>query len=142
MSARIEMFITACQKPLMFVQSERYESVCAFVDSHDIALGGGCLAGFREWLMTQCDTWTNLPWPFLLRKIEFPSLDPIGALSEAESKQLLISLEKNLAHYLGCRESGGLPAVFLKYYMWLESHPNEINNERRAKVFDAAHQTW
>ena len=61
-SEPIGFFLQVCNTPKMFVGSDRYEAVCAFLNGYDTAVGGGALRGFREFLLCQGSAWTNLPW--------------------------------------------------------------------------------
>jgi hypothetical protein len=84
----LDLFLTVCKKPRMYLQSERYESVCAFIEGYDMALQGAPLVVFREWLLTKGDEWNNMPWRALVRKIADTNVDLAQPPSAAEDAPL------------------------------------------------------
>jgi hypothetical protein len=59
----------------MYVLSETYGEVVAFVMGYDTACEGGVLIGFREWLAVRLGKGSNLSWPPLVLMATFPDAD-------------------------------------------------------------------
>lgn len=134
MDKDLAFLITVCRKPKMFLQSTRYEAICAYLDGYDSALRGGCLAGFRHWLLAEGDRWNNLPWGALVRKLVFPQSDPSSALSESESDSATHALSGYLERYKDTLTSGGLSEVYQRYNKWLCSRRDEGTADMRARL--------
>jgi len=134
MEKDLKQFIAACRQPGLFVQSGRYETVCAYIDGYDSALHGASLVGFRHWLLSEGDEWTNLPWWAVVRRNVFPNADPAAELSETESDEALAALAKYLESYLEYRKSGGLEAVFQKYLKWILARTDDATLEFRERL--------
>lgn len=130
----VRLFIRACRQPLLFVQSPTFECVCAYIDGYDTATRGGCLQGFRHWLLSEGVEWTNLPWWGLIRRYCFPNNDPSGSLTDAESNEALQALADHLERYLECLLSGGLEVIFCKYNSWLSQRTDENTKDLRDRL--------
>lgn len=135
----LEVLVTVCEKPSMYVQGGRYEAVCAYLDGFDAAAGE--LIGFRQWLLTRGVEWSNLPWWALVRKEVFPGNDVLEPLTDEQSKLLLARLAEVLREFQRARERGGLEAVYLRYFAWLltvEDHAAEHVREELERDFRVA----
>ena len=70
----------------MWVSPANFGSVAAFLTGFDVALEGGFLKGFREWLIVRADGCNNLVWPGIVAYVIYPhGEDPIATLHESES---------------------------------------------------------
>lgn len=135
MHDRVESLLEwVCRKPGMYVQSVRYETVCAYLDGYDLALCGGPLSGFREWLLAEGDEWTNLSWWGLIRRLEFPDADPASPLTTEQSDRLLAALTPLLERFLVERRRDGLSGVFHKYHLWLMARTDETTALERERL--------
>jgi hypothetical protein len=124
----LELFKFACNKPLMYVQAARYDTVCAFIDGYDMAMQGGPLAGFREWLLTGTERWNNLPWWALVRCRVNPSVDVEQPLADAEHTVLLTALSSALEAFATAVNQGGMVRILCDYSDWL----SDLDPERAA----------
>ena len=115
----------------MFSELNRYECICAFIDGYDNGARGGCLPGFRQWLLAEGDHWTNLPWWSIIRKYCFPDKPLTETLTDAESDQALEALAGYLERYLRCFQSGGLSLVLHQYNTWLIRQTDEATEKFR-----------
>lgn len=129
----IDLFISVCEKPGICVQSNRYETVCAFIDGYDRALQGAPLIGFRQWLLSESNEWNNLPWDYIVRTLRYPDRNPTGLLSEAESSLLLSDLVSHLMNYQELRNKG-LELVYQKHINWLISRSDSATAEFRERL--------
>lgn len=137
MDRDLNFFVTVCRKPGLFLQSKRYETICAYIDGYDSALHGGCLVGFRHWLLAEGSNWNNLPWGALVRKLVFPSADPSAPLSDSESDKATQALAGYLVRYRDCLASGGLSVVYQRYNKWLSSRRDEGTADMRYRLRNA-----
>src|SRR5690606_16606370 len=126
-----------CAKPRMYLQSQRYEAVCAYLDGYDAALEGAPLCGLREWLLAEGTEWTNLPWWGVVRRLVFPKADPSAELTEEGSERALTALVSLLERYFESRRRGGLGMVYHKYHRWLMARTDESTSELRQRLRDA-----
>lgn len=134
MEKELRLFASVCRQPGLFVQSGRYETVCAYIDGYDSALRGGILSGFRYWLLSEGTEWNNLPWWAIVRRHVFPNIDPASALSDSESDEALAALAVYLERYLECIMSNGLVFIFHKYTKWLLARDDEVTLEFRERL--------
>jgi hypothetical protein len=119
-SEPLEIFMQVCRRPNMYLQSARYEGVCAFMDGYDMALQGAPLMAFREWLLTKGTEWTNLPWWSLVRKSFDPEADFSQPPHEGETAALVEALARALEGYRGARNMrGGVAKIFYDYSQWV-----------------------
>lgn len=82
----VELFEKLQKYTGMYVMSETYGAVCAFVSGYDIAHEGGVLIGFREWLALKCNASWNLSWPALVLEASgMPSDMPIDDTQQART---------------------------------------------------------
>ena len=72
----IELFLSVCEKPGMYIHSWRFDAVWSFIEGFDSAWGTRPLEGFREWLIVERGEWTNLPWFMIIRDRVYPDSDP------------------------------------------------------------------
>jgi hypothetical protein len=124
----LELFKFACNKPLMYVQSARFDAVCAFIDGFDMAMQGGPLSGFREWLLTGTDRWNNLTWWELVRCRVNPGVDLEVPPTDAEHLLLLAGLAAALDAFGAALNHGGMVRILCDYSEWLSA----IDPERAA----------
>lgn len=128
--------LLVCNKPRMYLQTDHYETVCAYLDGYNTALEGAPLAGFREWLLAEGTEWTNLPWCGVVRRLIFPCADPASPLAEADGERALSALASALEGYFEDRKCGGLGAAFQKYNSWLMARTDESTAELRQRLRD------
>lgn len=124
----LELFKFACNKPVMYVQSARFDAVCAFIDGYDMAMQGGPLSGFREWLLTGTERWNNLPWWALVRMRVDPDADLERPPSDSEHERLLSGLAAALDAFAAALNHGGMVRILCDYSDWL----SEVDPERAA----------
>jgi hypothetical protein len=55
MKGHLDRLEKVCRCPGMYVREPTYESITAYVQGYDSALGGSLLRGFREWLVMRTD---------------------------------------------------------------------------------------
>jgi hypothetical protein len=115
----LELFRCVCEKPGMYVQRAGFTAVAAYIDGYDAALQGVVLIGFREWLLTGTDEWTNLPWWSLIRLRRYPSADLARALSDAEDESLIGELDDALKGFGEALAKGGLSRIYVEHNEWL-----------------------
>ncbi len=108
--------------PHLVVLGARFSSVAAYMDGYDWALRGGALVGFREWLLTGTERWTNMPWWALVRYRANPTADVLSPPDDKEDRELLISLTADFDGFLADLEAGGLPKIFGDYQVWVAEH--------------------
>lgn len=121
----IEVFRHVCTEPGMYLQSKRYEAVCAYINGYNTALQGAPLLGFREWLLTRSSEWTNLPWWSLVRRSNTPGADLSQPLSDDESDALVVSLLRTLEGFWSARQRRGIDVIFYEYCEWLLGQRDE-----------------
>ncbi len=130
----LTLFRYVCEKPGMYVQAHSFVAVVAFIEGYDLALQGGALVGFREWLLTGSDEWTNLSWSMLIRHQRDPATDlsrpPVGDEDEA----LLGDLSKALESFSRDLTTGGLHVIFHRYNTWLLSRSEPTTAELRTRL--------
>lgn len=117
----LKLFVSVCQKPNFYVQCPRFSAVSAFIAGYDDALQGGVLVGFREWLLTRGNDWTNLPWWSLVRVRLNPEVNLAVAPSEEEETALIETLREALEGFSMTCSQGGLARVFHDHNAWLLS---------------------
>ena len=115
----LTIFISVCNKPRMYVQSERFEEICAYIEGYNEALWGAPLEGFREWLLTEGTEWTNMCWWALIRKQLWPVQGADEALTDAQSELARKTLSSHLSAYIECRRTLGLAGIYDRYSKWL-----------------------
>jgi len=131
----LELFIAACAKPSMFVQGSSYSAVCAFMFGYDMALQGGALFGFREWLLTNCNgQWSNLAWWDLVRLRVSPDVDLRLPPSQADETHLLRELGESLTNFRTKQREAGVEGVYSAYAKWLFSLSDDDTEFLRARL--------
>jgi hypothetical protein len=124
------------RQPGMFVVPETLDGVLAFLTGYDIALSGGFLTGFREWLVTKLGYGNNLAWSGLICEIintEIPRHDEKTAI-----ERLFVLLEQ----FADVRNThDGLRQIFVEYEQWLHrqewytsEHPGWLAPTTEAKL--------
>lgn len=108
-------FVFICAKPGICVQSARFDVVCAFIDGYDQALMGAPLSGFREWLLTSSNEWTNVPWWTLVQQRHQAGTSLQADPVERDDAALLAALGRTLDEFASARESRGLTGVLVDY---------------------------
>lgn len=98
----------------MYVGSNDFEKVCAFIDGLHAATG--CLIGFREWLIVEVDTGNNLVWWGLvghaIHRDSTPAEERVQRLGE-----LIDEFYKFTGSTIGA--TNGLMRVYVRYHGWL-----------------------
>ena len=110
-----------CGRTSMYVGSESYEAVVAFLGGFDFARDGGPLGGFREWLVVRVDGGNNLVWEQLVLLAAFPeqAWAERGTFSDEANKSAIAALERLLLEFLAVREESGLRRIYLDHENWL-----------------------
>jgi hypothetical protein len=105
--------------PGMFLGSISYEAAVAFLNGYDIALAGGPLCGFREWLVLRVGGGNNLGWSGLVKEL-------LGEAGLVKRKQTLegqkIAIEflfSLLEEFMTERDEHGVRRVYVAYEQWL-----------------------
>lgn len=102
----------------MYVVPGTLDCVIAYIDGVDRA--SGCLAGFREWLVTRFENGDNLHWGGLFRILlrNEPTAD-----NEAIAKLGEVFLEfKEFIDSCSSRSDAQLK-IYLRYHAWLLNRP-------------------
>src|SRR5215831_7158032 len=108
--------------PGMYVHPVSFGTVTALVEGYDMALHGGLLFGFDEWLVVKVGGGNNLAWPALVLDLAFPGKgNPRKRLGRAKNEEVAINaLSKLLEEFLTEREKqDGLRRIFLSHERWL-----------------------
>jgi hypothetical protein len=106
----------------MYFYKVEFDVVAAFIKGFDLAMTGGLLVGFREWLVVKLGYANNWPWEGLVLRLTFPETESARSqLPQAENQQRAVeSLFGLLEAFLQEREApDGLRRIFLRYETWL-----------------------
>lgn len=102
----------------MYVVPGTLDCVIAYIDGLDRATG--CLAGFREWLVTRFVDGDNLYWGGLIRMLLHD-----GTSTDAESIQILGRTFHEFKEFIdscSSRREAQLK-IYLRYHAWLLNRP-------------------
>ena len=114
-------------RPEMYFQAPTYDAACALVLGYDLALDGGVLVGFREWLIVRLNFGNNLAWPVLALHAAFPqSTDPREMLESdiEKQKQAITVLFQLISEFDDLRQApDGLRRIYCEYERWLLKQP-------------------
>ncbi|WP_437896392.1 hypothetical protein [Sorangium sp. So ce124] len=106
----------------MYLSNVSYSTIVAFVEGYDLALCGGFLVGFREWLIVKLDDGNNLSWSALVLSL----MGRVGERSSAEVESaegqsaVIEFLFDTFEKFLGEREApSGLRRIYRSYENWL-----------------------
>lgn len=128
----ISLFRQLCKTPGMYISSNRYEAVAAFMNGYDMARGGSALTGFREYLLCQCDSWNNLPWWLLVRSVSGTAGSDLSKpVHDKADAQLVTALAMHLERFSERLASGGMARIYWEYAQWLSSRPHDDNEAHR-----------
>ncbi len=95
----------------MYTGHAELRDVYAYLIGMDLSTG--CLAGFREWLVTRLGRGDSLGWP---------SLVDLLIAKESRSDQAILRLGELIAEFHEfTRQRYGLMRVYLRYHAWLLS---------------------
>ncbi|MFV8749405.1 hypothetical protein ACNOYE_02510 [Nannocystaceae bacterium ST9] len=132
----INHFVAVCRKPDMFIQSSRYDAVCAYINGFDVALQHGPLVGFREWLLTRGDSWTTMPWWAIVRQQAFPGEDVSLPLGDSANPPACLHLASALEDFGGERDHVGLSMIFHVYHNWImrRKEPSTVEIRKRLRL--------
>ena len=109
--------------PGIMISNVNFDAVVAFIDGFNLAISGGLLVGFHEWLVVKLGYGNNFHWSGLVLRLAFAQAEtPEEQLHDAgNQKRALDSLFGHLESFLRERESAeGLRRIFLKYEGWLK----------------------
>ncbi|WP_437814637.1 hypothetical protein [Sorangium sp. So ce1078] len=124
MSKHHELFESIRKRTGMYFQEPTYSAVAAFVLGYDTAHEGGVLSGFKEWLVLQLGTGSNLTWTALVLHAAFPDEpSPQDAVvsSPATQRQAIESLFNLIAEFHETRANrDGLRKIFVSYDYWIK----------------------
>ncbi|MBS2014610.1 MAG: hypothetical protein JST00_17110 [Deltaproteobacteria bacterium] len=108
-----------------------FSSVCSFIEGFDVAHDGGVLVGFREWLLTGGESWTNLHWSQLVRLRANRHSNLHDSPEHAEEPLLLATLKGLLLEFSRELRTDGLFMIFHRYNMWMpDDAPHYASIER------------
>jgi hypothetical protein len=116
------------KRPSMYLRVNTYDAAVSFVNGYNIALSGGLLVGFREWLIVRVDGAENRAWT------ELVLLELGDPEAQGEQSALIKGLFRVLEEFVAVRDvSGGLRRIYVAYEKWLErqewyitTHPDWI----------------
>ncbi|RLB44954.1 MAG: hypothetical protein DRJ42_31030 [Deltaproteobacteria bacterium] len=112
------IFQAICKQPRMYVQDASYAAVSAFIYGYDLALDGGPLVGFWEWLIVREMEETNLPWWLLLRRQVHEDTDLSTVPTVEQDRELVAALGAALKSYGDARGAHGLDRIYYEYHCW------------------------
>lgn len=136
----LKFFIMICEKPLMVVDAKRFTAVAAFIHGYNMALHGGALIGFREWLLIGREDWTNLSWSQLIWQRYDPEADLSRPPSLEDDEALLGELQQALDAFLKDNNELGLDGIYHRYNTWLLSQTNPVSADRRIRIRKCAYK--
>lgn len=95
------------------------DAVCAYIDGLNAATG--CLASFREWLVTRFEDGDNLTWVGLFRLLcKTKSVEQGGSI-----ERLGLLMDEFYAFHKGCASRGvAQMRIYLRYHAWLLNQPH------------------
>jgi len=115
----------------MFVHSPRFDAIWSFIEGFDAASDGEPLRGFREWLLLQRGSFTNLCWFMLIRERVFPDTDPGDFPAEGEHEALRAELGRVLRAFKIARESVGLERILEGYQpIWDAANTDKVSESQ------------
>jgi hypothetical protein len=121
----LEFLCWVCEKPGIYVQSVRFDTVWSFIEGFDIARRNEPLRGFREWLCTSRRDWSNAPWYILVRERVYSGGTDIRWIPADDEHLPLISETRRLLQaFRLARETSGLQKI-LDDYSELEAQRDE-----------------
>ena len=106
----------------MHLQRVDYPTASALVEGYNLAVNGGLLFGFREWLIVKANGGNNLAWSQLVLEVAFPEVAlRRAALQTQEGNDKAVNAMFNLLDdFLAFRSRPeGAREVFLTYERWL-----------------------
>ena len=111
--------------PGMFLPAVTYDAAASFVMGYDIAVHGGLLWAFREWLIPQLNGGSNMAWPGLVQMLmERRTPTSEAAKKEPPVKHQAAAVEFLLATietFLHERDHmDGAHRIFASYERWLK----------------------
>lgn len=110
-------------RPGMYVQEPTYAVLSAFVRGYDLALDGGPLCGFREWLVARLGYANNLAWEGLVLEAAFPDApNPQAEVrsSTANQQHAVRVMFELIAEFQTLRaESDGMRKIYAQYERWV-----------------------
>lgn len=106
----------------MFVTTTSYDTVVAFLTDYDMALLGGLLFGFREWMIVRLESGNNLCWSGLIDvAAEAAHGSSLAAIDDGTRRQVLFD---SLAQFFAERDDrDGVRTIFRRYEAWLATQP-------------------
>lgn len=109
-------------RPGMFVTTTSYDTVVAFLTGYDMALLGGLLFGFREWMIVRLESGNNLCWSGLIDvAAEAAHGSSLAAIDDGTRRQVLFD---SLAQFFAERDDrDGVRTIFRRYEAWLATQP-------------------
>ncbi|WP_437937207.1 hypothetical protein [Sorangium sp. So ce341] len=106
----------------MYLSDVSYSTIVAFVEGYDLALYGGFLVGFREWLIVKLDDGNNLSWSALVLNLMGHAGDRSsteGKSAEGQSAAIEFLFD-TLEKFIDEREApSGLRRIYRSYENWL-----------------------
>jgi hypothetical protein len=115
------------KRPSMYLRVSTFDAAVSFVDGYDMALSGGLLVGFREWLIVRVDGASNMAWTALvLLALEDPE-------AQGEQSVLIKGLFRVLEEFVAVRDVyGGLRRIYAAHEKWLQ----------RQDWYTSTHPAW
>jgi hypothetical protein len=117
------------RRTAMYLPVPNYDTVVAYLYGIDVAMQGGFLKGFDEWLFVGLGADTklmqpNLPWNENILRLagkrsRMPGLSSVDGL---EDRAMIDNLFELLERFLECKnKKSGLREIYVKYNEWLTS---------------------
>jgi hypothetical protein len=110
--------LAICQRPSMYVNPARVDTILAFISGYDLARDGGPLNGLREWLVVRRDGGNNLHWTGLALDV-LGATGGIDALDKEEHERLTRQLGELLDEFFSARREYSVTKMHFDYARWL-----------------------
>jgi hypothetical protein len=107
----------------MFTLHGTFSEVCAFLIGYDLALEGGMLTGFREWIIVRLDAdREEFAWPGHVVVAAFSGPVATEKMTSEEDAFARETLFRLLDEFLVVRNKrDGLSEIFLKHVAWVSA---------------------
>ena len=109
----IKHILIVARKPGLFWSGgDSFVVACSYISGFDMAHDGKPLEGFRYWLLTKRETWSEGAWWWLIRDKCFPKTSNNVYPSLREEHILLDYLYKELKSFFEVRSNRGLHYIY------------------------------
>jgi hypothetical protein len=132
MKASRELFRNLRTRTGMFVSSQTYDAVAAFVMGFEAATEGGALHGFQPWLALKRGGGFNLHWTGYVLLEAFP--DGREPTTPAEHRRAIDTLFDLIDEFdAACPSYDDIVAVFAKLHPRIEIQQTQPKKKRRKR---------